>query len=95
LHFTLLEHLHVQSRPWLKCLNGNLLSTLGLKEVNDSSRALSELPIVKVVLIVNIDTFSVNAKVPFLGLRLAIRLKRDRCFLPIKLTQFGSLNDLV
>jgi hypothetical protein len=46
--------------PRLKCLDSNLLATLGLKEVHDAGLALTDLPCVQVVLIVKIDTFSIN-----------------------------------
>ena len=81
--------------PWLKCLDSNLLATVGLKEVHDACRALTDLPSVRVVLIVKIDTFSVNlnAYKVLLRFRLVLYLMRDHCILARKLTQFGCRNN--
>ena len=95
MHFTLLNYLN--ARPLLKCLDCNLLSTLGLKEVHDAGFAFTDLLCVLVVLIVKIDTFSVylNAKQLLLRLRLVHNLIKDHCIFARKLTQFGRRNDLL
>ena len=95
MHFTFLDYLHVQSLARLKCLDGNILATLGLKEVHDAGRALADLPYVQIVLIVKRDTFRLNAEVFLLRLRLARYLMKDYCILLEKLNQFACWNDLI
>jgi hypothetical protein len=82
----------LESLPFLECLDSNLLAIIGLKKVYESKITLPEFGAVEVVLIVNLDGFSLNIESIRLGLRLLPHLGRSNRWLQV--TKLRGLTDL-